>query len=745
MKKKEVLLVNRDVSWLSFNARVLQEADDNTVPLFERLRFLGIYSNNLDEFFKIRVATIRRMKKFGKRGKKIIGTDPSSLLEKIQEIVVTQQKKFDSLFASIKQELESENIFQLSDKQLNPVQELFVRDYFHQSVYPNLVPIMIDTAPHFPYLKDRMIYLAVKFRTSNQSGKKNKFALIEVPTDVLPRVIVLPSTTERKDFILLEDIIRFCLNDIFSIFDYETIEGYTIKMTRDAELDIESDISKSWIEKVSKSVKQRKKGDIVRLVFDDRIPADLLDFIVKKIKLKDKDYLISGGKYHNFKDFISFPRIGRKELWYKIPKPIKHVELAGQKSMFTVIRAKDILLAYPYHSYLHIIDLLREASIDPKVTSIKITLYRVSTNSGIINALINALRNGKQVTAVVELQARFDEETNIYYADKLQEAGADVIFGVQGLKVHSKLFLITRIENDKTIHYGHIGTGNFNEKTAKLYCDHTLLTADKSITREVERLFSFYQDNYKTGHYKHLVVSPFNTRKKFLSLFNQEIENALTGKDAWMILKMNSLVDTEFIEKLYEASNAGVKIQLIIRGICSLVPGVQGLSENIEAISIVDKFLEHSRIFIFCHDNNEKYFISSGDWMNRNLDFRTEVAVPIYDTQLQAQLLEYVMIQLRDNTKARLLSQGKINDYKVRIGKPINAQDEIYRWVQSLNVASRKVTKPVLRTIAKKPLKKATRPTIKKTASKKSPVKKTIKKTVINNSTLKQKRKSKLQ
>lgn len=685
MKKKNLLLINRDISWLSFNERVLQEAEDTTVPLIERLRFLGIYSNNRDEFFKVRVATIRRMKKFGKKGKEILGTDPGTLLENVQERVIEQQKKFDSLFSSIIHELESENIFLLSDKQLNPLQESFVRDYFHQSIYPNLVPIMIDTAPHFPYLKDRMIYLAVQFKTTVKTGKKNKFALIEVPTNVLPRIIVLPSSTERKDIILLEDIIRFCLNDIFSIFDYETIEGYTIKMTRDAELDIDSDISKSWLEKVSKSVKQRKKGEPVRLVYDDRIPADLLNFIVKKIKLKDKDYLIPGGRYHNFRDFIAFPKIGRKELWYKIPKPVEHSDLSGQKSLFTVIRKKDILLAYPYHSYLHIIDLLREASIDPKVSSIKITLYRVSTNSSIINALINAVRNGKQVTAIVELQARFDEETNIYYADKLQEAGAEVIFGVPGLKVHSKLFLISRKENDRTVNYAHIGTGNFNEKTAKLYCDHALLTSDKSITTEVERLFAFYHDNYKTGHFKHLVVSPFTTRKRFISLINSEIENALEGKDAWMILKMNSLVDVEFIEKLYEASKAGVKIKLIVRGICSLIPGIPGLSENIEAISIVDKFLEHSRVFIFCHGNNEKYFISSGDWMNRNLDFRSEVAVPIYDTRLQAQLLEYIKIQLRDNTKARVLSKEMDNAYVKRSGKPFKAQDEIYKWIVSLN------------------------------------------------------------
>ena len=703
MKKKESTLINRDLSWLSFNARVLQEAEDESVPLIERLRFLGIFSNNRDEFFKVRVATIRRMMKFGKRGREIIGTDPTALIEKVQEIVIQQQKKFDILFNKIVIELEKENIFFISDKQLNPVQEMFVRDYFHEKVYPNLVPIMIDSAPHFPYLKDRMIYLAVRIKSGGKSDWKNKFSLIEIPTDVLPRILVLPTKTDRKNIILLEDIIRFCLNDIYSIFDYETIEGYTIKLTRDAELDIDSDISKSWLEKVTKSVKQRKKGDPVRLVYDERIPKDLLDFIVKKIKLKDREYLTPGGKYHNFKDFINFPKIGRKELWYRIPKPLEHPLLAGKKSLFSVIRKQDILLSYPYQSFLHIIDLIREASIDPKVSSIKITMYRASTNSGIVNALINAVRNGKHVTVVLELQARFDEETNIFYADKLQEAGAEVIFGVPGLKVHSKLFLITRKEENKTVHYAHIGTGNFNEKTAKLYCDHSLLTADKLLTKEIERLFSFYHDNYKTGHFKHLIVSPFNTRKRFVSLINKEIENAVAGKDAWIILKMNSLVDVDMIEKLYEASQAGVKIRLIVRGICSLVPGIPGLSDNIEAISIVDKFLEHSRIFIFAHGGDEKYYLSSGDWMNRNLDFRSEVAVPIYDPQLQSQLLNYVMIQFRDNTKARTLSLEDPNKYVNKVGRSFKAQDEIYKWLLNMQYTSNDIEKKeVKRTVRTK-------------------------------------------
>jgi len=684
-------LINRDLSWLSFNARVLQEAGDPSVPLLERMRFLGIFSNNLDEFFRVRVATIRRMRKFGKKGKQIIGADPEKLLEKIQQIVVRQQEIFNDLYTAIVKEMESENIFIVDEKKLSREHQVFVKEYFDRQVSTFVIPIMIDSAPKFPYLKDRMNYLAVKI-TKNKKEKKTKYSLIEVPTDVLPRFLVLPSSTEKKSIIFLEDIIRFCLKDIFSNFPHESIAAYELKMTRDSELDIDNDISKSLMEKISKSVKQRSKGEPVRLVYDKKIPSDLLDFILKKINLRDSESLIPGGRYHNHKDFINFPKIGRKELWDQPKIPSDHPGLKGQKSLLQAIRKKDIMLHYPYHKFNHIIDVLREAAIDPGVVSIKITLYRAAKNSSIINALINAVRNGKQVTAVVELQARFDEEINIYYASKLQEEGVQVIFGVPGLKVHSKLFLITQVEGKKIINYAHIGTGNFNENTARVYCDNALLTADKRITNEVEKLFGFYQNNYKTGNYNHLIVSPFNTRKRFISLINIEINNAKEGKEAWMILKMNSFVDKEMVDKLYEASNAGVKIQLIIRGICSLVPGVKGMSENIQAISIVDTFLEHSRIYIFCHGGENKFYISSGDWMYRNLDYRSEVTVPIYDIDLQQELKRYVSIQLRDNCKARLLNiTGEENAYVKSGGKTIvRAQQEIYKWLTTKHFAESK-------------------------------------------------------
>ncbi len=681
MSKKKVPLVNRDISWLSFNARVLQEAEDTNVPLLERIRFLGIYSNNRDEFFRVRVATIRRMTKLGKKAKDLLGADPDELLEQIQRIIIRQQEKFETIYQGLLRDLEKENIFIINEKQLTVEEGKFVREYFHDNVFPFLVPIMIDTAPKFPYLKDKSIYLAIKLGRKGKE-KKSKYSLIEIPTDVVSRFLVLPAEEHKKQIILLDDVIRYCMNDIFSIFDYDDIEAYTVKMTRDAELDIDADISKGWMEKISKGVKQRKRGQPVRLAYDEKIPNDLLKFILKKIKLHKEESLIPGGRYHNFKDFIGFPNVGRPSLRYHLPHSIEHPDLKGKASVFKVIREKDILLSYPYQSFHHINNLLREASIDPKVQSIKITLYRAAQNSGIINALINAVKNGKQVTAVVELQARFDEEANIAYANKLQEEGANVIFGVPGLKVHSKLFVISRKENDKLVNYAHIGTGNFNEQTARLYCDHSLLTFDKRITDDVIKLFSFYQDNFKAGTYKHLIVAPFDMRKAFIHLINKEIKNAKEGKPAYMMLKMNSLVDKEMITKLYQASEAGVQIKMIVRGICSLVPGIKGLSSNIEIISIVDKYLEHSRIFIFANGGNEKCFISSGDWMYRNLDARSEVAVPIFDLAIHEQLKQYITIQLKDNAKARIINNTQENKYVQPMnGKASRAQDDIYHWL----------------------------------------------------------------
>lgn len=682
MGNKLIPIINRELSWLSFNDRVLQEAADTRVPLIERIKFLGIFSSNRDEFFRVRVATIKRMAKIGKKASDLIGANPIDLIEKIQKTVIIQQNKADKVYDKLLRELEDENIFIVNEKKLNSEHTLFVKNYFVENVLSSIAPIMLDSAPEFPYLKDNVIYLIVQL-TKIAKDKKNKYALIEVPANKTPRFVVLPAIKNKKYIILLDDVIRYCLDDIFSIFDYDSIQAYTIKLTRDAELDMDNDLSKSFVEKISKSLKKRKKGNPVRLTYDHAIPQEILDFMMRKVKTFRPENLIPGGRYHNFRDFINFPNVGSPELKYKKLPSLNHSDLDFHKSLFKTLREKDVLLTFPYQSYHHIIDLLREASIDPKVESIKITLYRVAKNSNIINTLINAIKNGKSVTVVVELQARFDEEANIYWANKLQEEGARVIYGVPGLKVHSKLFSIGRKEDNRIKYYAHIGTGNFNEDTAKIYSDFSLLTSNKIITEEIERLFTFYADNLKVGTYKHLLVAPFTMRKKLIKFMNTEIENAQNGKEAYMCLKLNSLVDDEMIEKLYEAGKAGVKIKLIIRGICSLLTELPEQKGNIEAISIIDKYLEHSRLFIFCNGGDEKYFISSADWMIRNLDYRSEVAAPIYDKELQKELKDIFEIQWKDNIKARIINRNQDNKYKTTNSKTkTRAQDFIYQYLK---------------------------------------------------------------
>jgi polyphosphate kinase len=681
MSKKKIVLINRELSWLAFNDRVLQEAEDPTVPLIERIKFLGIYSNNQDEFFRVRVATLKRVVKHQKKTE-LMGETPQRLLDKIQKTVIEQQNKFEHIYQVILKELDKNNISIINEKQLNSKQKIFVTEFFREKVVNMLFPIILDKHIPFPYMKDRSGYLIIKlgFNTPTQ---KSRFALLEIPTDTISRFVVLPKEKDKNYIMLIDDVIRFNLDHVFSNFEYDYIEAFNIKLTRDAEIDIDNDISKSFVEKLSKGLKDRKKGQPVRLVYDNTISPDLLDFIMKKIKFKKDDHPIPGGRYHNFKDFISFPNIGSPELSYKKIVPLKHPDLKDQPTLFKIIKKKDVLITYPYQTFDHLIDLLREASIDPCVKTIKITLYRVAKNSNIVKALINALKNGKQVTAVVELQARFDEEANIYWSSKLQEEGAKVIYGVPGLKVHSKMFLITRKENKALVKYAHIGTGNFNGDTAKIYTDHSLLTTDKRITEEVEEVFDFYSDNLKTGSYNHLLVSPFFMRKELVKLINTEIKNALNKKNAYIILKLNNLVDIDMIKKLYDASSKGVKIKLIIRGTCSLVPGIKGLSENIEAISIIDRYLEHSRLFIFCNGGKEKYFLSSADWMTRNLDHRSEVAVPIYDERIQQHLREIIDTLWSDNTKARILGSKQTNEYRrLKNEVRIRAQEKIYNLLK---------------------------------------------------------------
>ena len=474
---------------------------------------------------------------------------------------------------------------------------------------------------------------------------------------------------------------------LFSRFHYDHFEAYTIKLTRDAELDIDNDLSKSFLEKINESVLDRRKGQPVRFVYDEKISKDLFKFIVDGLEISTDDNLIPGGRYHNFKDFMSFPFLGKKHLHYEELTPLQNPFIRPNHSIFDAIRKNDILLHFPFQKFTHYINWIREASIDPNVTSIKTTLYRVAKDSNVINALINAALNGKQVTVNIELQARFDEETNIFYSRRLEESGIRVLFGIPGLKVHSKLTLISRTEEGRTVDYAAIGTGNFHEGTARVYADILLLTMDSNITTETARVFEFIEFPYRIITFNHLIVSPNYQRSRLNGLIDNEIENARKGKPAAVILKVNSLVDTDMIHKLYKANDAGVKITLIVRGICSLIPGVKGLSENIEAISIVDRFLEHARIFVFHNNGEELFFISSADWMTRNIDNRVEVSVPIYDGRLKKELKKIIEIQLKDNVKARIIDESQGNRYKKRglVEKPLRSQLEIYGFYKKLN------------------------------------------------------------
>jgi polyphosphate kinase len=682
--QKQKAIINRELSWLSFNERVLQEAADNTVPLGERIKFLGIFSNNLDEFFKVRVATIKRIIDLKMTNQKVLGEKPERILMKVQETVIQLQKKFETIYDDLLSELEKQNIFIIDEKQLNEEQALFIKNYFEEKVRSALSPIMLRNLSKFPYLKDKSIYLATKL--SKKTPKSEfEYALIEIPTAVLPRFIVLPRVGEKKSIILLDDVIRYNLQEVFAIFHYDTFEAYTIKLTRDAELGIDNDLSKSFLEKVQKGVFGRKKGQPVRFVYDEEMPRDILKYLKHELEFDQYDSMIPGGRYHNFKDFMHFPNIGGPDLEYPPAPPSNHPELKNDTSILETIVKHDILLHYPYQKFSHFINLLSEAAIDPKVKSIKITLYRVATNSKVINALINAARNEKEVTVVIELQARFDEKANIYWARKLEEAGAKVLFGIQGLKVHSKLLLITAKSGKRIIHYAGISTGNFHEGIAGIYTDVILLTSDKKIANEVCKVFDYFENTYKFHNYNHLLVSPQYMRNKLVALIDREIKNACEGRNAYIILKINNLVDNEMIYKLYQASRSGVKIKLIVRGICSLIPGVPGLSDNIEAISVVDKYLEHSRIFVFCNNNEEKYYISSADWMTRNLDTRIEVASPIYDKDIQRELRDIIDIILHDNKKARIIDECQANIYKQDgASESIRSQFKIYDYYKMI-------------------------------------------------------------
>lgn len=678
-KKK---MIARDISWLAFNARVLQEASDKSVPLHERIRFLGIFSNNLDEFFRVRVATLKRMMSFGKSAKMHMEENPDQILDEIQSRVIEQQREFDLVWKDIAREMESQNIFLRTEKQLNKEQQKFVLNYFNEQVRTNIIPLMIESIQQFPILRDKSIYLAIVLARQDNSVRQ-KFALIEIPADVLPRFIILPSKPGEHDIILLEDLVRFCLPNIFVYFGYDKFSAHIIKVTRDAELDIDNEISDSLIHQIEKGLKDRRKGKPVRFVYDKEIDPLLLEYLMRRQGLSGKDNLIPGARIHNFKDFMNFPESIFPPHTHR--KTFIHPLFQNAPSVMHVIQRQDVMLHFPYHSFDTIIDLLREAAIDPNVSSIKITAYRLARNSKVINALVNAVRNGKQVTVVLELRARFDEAANIDWKSRLEEEGVKVLLGIPNMKVHAKLCVIKKRIGAKTIQCGFISTGNLNEKTGRIYGDHCLLTSNRAIIADINRIFA-YLENAKhdikiLAGCKTLPVSPLTMRDTFMKLIDREIKVARHHKKAAITVKMNSLSDALLIGKLYEAAKAGVTVKMVIRGICCAYTENKKWKKDIQAVSIVDEYLEHARVFIFHHSGQEKVYIASCDWMVRNLDHRVEAAVQITDPAIKKELIDIMNIQLSGNVKARILDNEQKNEYKTDGDKKIRTQIEIYKYL----------------------------------------------------------------
>ena len=671
----------KELSWLSFNERVLQEAADPEVPVIQRIRYLGIFSNNLDEFFRVRVADVRRLAAFSTPSKQ---EEYKALLEEIRQTVLKLQRRFDATYRENLKELARRKIYVINEKQLDEAQTAYVKDVFHSRIQQELVPIILDDSNPMPELNDASIYLAIRLSYENQT----RFALLEVPTTRVDRFIRIPGRKGKsaKVLITLENIIRVCLNEVFrGIFPLDSADAYTIKLTRDAELELGEEVTQTFVEKMAQSLKRRKKGDPVRFVYDSEMPNDLQDYLVRRLGLGRLDSMIPGGRYHNSKDFMKFPNLGPAYLDMKALPKIPSVEINAAANILSCMREQDILLFYPYHSFDYLTDFLKTAAIDPAVKEIKISLYRVASNSHVVDALLNAVANHKEVTVVVELQARFDEEANIQLSQRLTDGGVNVILGVPGLKVHSKLISITRQENNVQRYYTHVGTGNFNEKTASVYTDFSLFTYDQGIGEEVAKVFDFIAFTYKRHEFKHLAVSPLNSRERLVALIDNEIDFAKKGKTCGLTFKCNNLVDREIVDKLYEASQAGVPVRLIVRGMCSLVPGLPGLSENIEAISIVDGFLEHPRVYIGRNGGNPQYFISSADLMTRNIDFRVEVTCPIYDKKLQKMIQTIIDIQWADNDKARIIDATQSNMF--REDKPgtarIRSQHAIHDYLRT--------------------------------------------------------------
>ncbi len=653
--------INREISWLDFNERVLQEADDKSVPLLERLRFLGIFSNNLDEFFQVRYATVKRIAQSSKTGRKVFaGRSAETLLKEITSKVISLQDDSLKILKRIYKEMEEENIFFIEENEVHREQEEFLKNYFIENVSPGLVTVILSEDQKQD-LSDNKGFLIITMDLSKNIKPNRLYALIEIPKEA-ERFVVLPRTKDDKQYVMmLDDLIRYNFHMIFNFFNYKSISAHMVKITRDAELDLEEDVSISYIEKITMSVKDRMISDPVRLVYDKEIPNDTLEFVVRKLNIDSRDSLIPGGKYHHRRDYMNFPSLDRPDLLYSKFSPLQIPNLSLEENILKAIEKKDYLLYTPYQNFSYVIKFLREAAIDPKVKSIKITIYRLSKLSHVASALINAAKNGKKVLVQIELQARFDEQNNISFAEQLEASGVQLVFGIPGLKVHSKICVIERLGEKKNSRFGFISTGNFNESTARIYTDYTLFTANQKILKEVNKVFNFLEVNYKLKKYKHLIVSPQYAFNILSKLIDNEISNHKNGLPSGIKLKINNITNYKLVDKLYEASKAGVKVKMIVRGICCLVPGVEGLSENIKVISIVDKFLEHPRVYIFENAGNRKIYLSSADWMTRNIENRVEVGCPIYDKDLQQEILDIFYISWNDNIKARVVNKSPQN------------------------------------------------------------------------------------
>jgi len=681
------IFINRELSWLSFNYRVLQEAKDPAVPLFERIKFLAIYSSNLDEFYRVRVAGLRSLLRLKKNSVKTLKFNPEALIMDIQEITFNQQEEFGHIYKnSILPELQKYGIRFVDDKNADDEQSEFIRNYFETNIAGKISVIQPLTKDEIPFLKNRSLYFAVKLLPArmkylNMIKENYTYALVEIPSDRLPRFVELPQRDNKHAIIFLDDILRFNFPLIFP--DYHVTEAYSIKLTRDAELPIDDEFSGNLLEKIKKGLKKRNGGIPSRFLYDKSMPKDFLKYLRESLDLEKED-LSAGARYHNFSDFFAFPNPSNIIPTDEPMPPLWHKDFSRGENIFDVIKSKDVLLHFPYHTYDHVIEFLEAAAEDENVKSIKITQYRVAKKSAVVNALIKAAHNGKKVTSFVELKARFDEESNIHWAEEMEKAGVTVHYSFPGLKVHSKLAMVERIENNEIARYCYFGTGNFNEKTALIYSDIGLLTHDERLTSEAEMAFQIFERKRTYYPFKHLLVAQFNMRRIFLELIDEAIEAAEDGEQPRLIIKLNSLQERKIIRKLVQASQAGVDIKMIIRGICCLAPGIPGKSDNIEIISVVDRFLEHSRVYIFDNGEEEKIYCGSADWMNRNLRRRIEVVFPIYDNKLKREIKDIINIQLNDNIKARIIDKNNLNEYVKRTeGPKIRSQIETYNYLKN--------------------------------------------------------------